>query len=324
MKRIKAIRVILLGMLVSVSLIFSVTACASSKLPDKPIQLTIATGGTGGTYYPLGTAMANILTDYIEGVQATAVTSDGSVANSKSIGSKEVELALLQNDTAYFAQSGMHMFEQQPVENISGIATLYPEIVQIVTLKDGGITSLSDLRGKKVGIGAPGSGTAVHALNILEAAGFDETNVDIQYLDFKECAAALKSGVIHAACIVAGIPTSAVVDVASARDIAIVKVQNEIYNQLKDNCPFYVTISIPAETYAGVDEGVSTIAVQAMLATRADLPEDLIYEVTKAIFKHTDILIAAHERGRDVTLETALNGMPITLHPGAQRYFQGN
>ena len=265
--------------------------------------------------------MANIMTDYIEGVQAIAVTSEGSVANAKWIGGKEVELALLQNDIAYYAHRGMHAFEQQPVEAIAGIATLYPEIVQIVTLKEYGITSLSDLRSKRVGVGAPGSGTVVHMLSILEAAGLDGTNVDIQYLDFEECALALKSRTIHAGCIMAGIPTSAVVDVTLVRDITIVEVPGEIYNQLKDDCPFYIPISIPAGTYAGVDEDVSAIAVQAMLVTRADLPEDLIYEVTKAIFEHTDTLVAAHYRGRDITLETALNGMSIALHPGARRYF---
>ena len=304
-----------------VTLVFSVAACAPSNIPDEPIQLTIVTGGTAGTYYPLGVAMASIITDYIEDVLATAVTSEGSVANARKIGDKQAELALLQNDVAYYAQHGMYMFEKKVVKDISGIATLYPEIVQIVTLEEYGITSLSDLKGKKVGVGAPGSGTAVNILQIFEAAGLDETNIFIQYLDFEECASALKNKTIDAGCIVAGTPTSAVVDVASVRDIAIVEVPNEIYDRLKDDCPFYVPISIPAGTYAGVDEDVNTVAVQAMLATRADLSEDLIYEVTKAIFEHTDILVAAHERGRDITLETALNGMPISLHPGARRYF---
>lgn len=302
-----------------VSLLFS--ACTLPKSHTEKRQLTLATGGTAGTYYPLGTAMAKIMTHYVEGVQATAVTSDGSVANAKWIGSKEADLALLQNDIAFYAQQGMQMFEQQPVKNIRGIATLYPEIVQIVTLKEYGITSLSDLRGKKVGVGAPGSGTAVHILNIFEAAGLNGANVDIQYLDFQECAAALKSKTIHAGCIVAGIPTSAIIDVASVEDITIVEVPGEIYNKLKDNNPFYVSASIPAGTYAGVDKDVSTIAVRAMLATRADLPEDLVYAVTRAIFAHTDKLAAAHERGRDISLETARDGMSIAIHPGARRFF---
>jgi len=297
------------------------SACTSPQPHTEETQLTLVTGGTAGTYYPLGTAMASIITDDIEGVQVTAVASQGSVANASKIGSKEAELALLQNDIACYAQQGKHMFEKQPVKAIRGIATLYPEIVQIVTLKEYGITSLSDLDGKRVGVGAPGSGTAVNILQIFQAAGLDETNVDIQYLDFEECALALGSKTIHAGCIVAGIPTSAVVEVTSVRDVTIVEVPDEIYNQLRDSCPFYVPISIPAGTYAGMGEDVSTIAMQAMLAARADLPEDLIYKVTKSIFEHTDTLVAAHQRGRDITLETALNGMSITLHPGAQRYF---
>lgn len=297
------------------------SACTPPRSQAEEIRLTLATGGTAGTYYPLGTAMAKIMSDSVEDVQATAVTSEGSVANARWIGSKQVDLALLQNDVAYYAQHGEQMFEQHPVENIRGIATLYPEIVQIVTLKEYGIKSLSDLRGKKVGVGAPGSGTAVHILNIFKAAGLDAANVDIQYLDFQECATALRDNTIHAGCIAAGIPTSAVMDVASVRDIAIVEVPGDIYSQLKINNPFYVAATIPAGTYAGVDKAVSTIAVRAMLAARADLPDDLIYQITRATFEHRDLLVAAHERGRDITLETALDGMSIAIHPGARRYF---
>ncbi len=298
------------------------SACIPPISQAERSNLTLATGGTAGTYYPLGTAMAKIIADNVADVQATAVTSEGSVANAKWVGSKEADLALLQNDIAYYARQGEQMFQQQTVKDIRGIATLYPEIVQIVTLKEYGIKSLNDLRGKKVGVGAPGSGTAVHILNIFAASGLNEGNVDIQYLDFQECADGLKNRTIHAGCVVAGTPTSAVLDVGSARDITIVEVPGEVYQRLKADNPFYVAASIPAGTYPGVDRSVSTIAVRAMLAARADLPEDLVFAVTRAIFEHTDKLVAAHERGRDISLKTALDGMSIAIHPGALRYFK--
>ncbi len=284
-------------------------------------ELTMVTGGTAGTYYPIGQAMAGIITDNVTGAEVTAIASEGSVANARSLGSGEAELALIENTIAYYAQLGIRMFEGEAVADIRGIATLYPEIVQIVTLQEYGITELSDLAGKKVGIGAPGSGTAVHMLAILAAAGLDETSLDIQYLDFAGCAAGLADGSIHAGCIVAGIPTAAVTDIAAAEDIAIVSVPAAIYATLSSQYPFYVTAVIPGGTYQGVAQDTGTIAVRAMLATRADLSEDLIYQATRAIFEHTDVLIATHPRGSDITLATALDGMPIPLHPGAERYF---
>jgi TRAP transporter TAXI family solute receptor len=305
------------GLLLAASLVVTMAGCTV-----KPAELTMVTGGTGGTYYPIGTAIAGVITDNVANAEATAVTSDGSVANAKSLGSGEAELALIENTIAYYAEQGIQMFEGEAVKDIRGIATLYPEIVQIVTLKEYDIKSLADLKGKRVGVGAPGSGTAVHALAILKAAGMDETNVDIQYLDFSECADGLKNGTLDAGYVVAGTPTSAITDLASVKDIAIVTVPGDIYNQLSSKYPFYVAVSLPGGTYAGVNTDVQTIAVMAMLATTVDVSKDLVYEMTRAIFENTDVLAAAHPRGKDITLESALDGMSIPLHPGAEKYYE--
>ncbi len=285
-------------------------------------HLTILTGGAAGTYYPIGGAMANIINKYVDGVEATAVTSGASVANARKLGSGEAELALLQNDIAYYAYNGVEMFKDNPIKNIRGIATLYPEVIQIVTLKDKGIKTIYDLKGKKVAVGAPGSGTAVDALQILEAAGINESNTHFEYLNFKEVADALKDGTIDAGFIVAGVPTSAVMELASVRDVYIVEVPDEIYEKLKEKYPFYTQYTIPAGTYKGLDKDVKSVAVMAMLATRDDIPEDVIYNVTKAIFEHTDELVEAHQRAKDITLETALDGMSIPLHPGAEKFYK--
>lgn len=311
----KTILTMLAGLL-AVSLIVTVAGCAA-----EPVELTMVTGGTAGTYYPIGTAIAGIITDNVDNAEATAVTSDGSVANANSLGNKEAELALIENSIAYYAHQGIRMFEEEPVTDIRGIATLYPEMVQIVSLNEYGITSLDELEGKRVGVGAPGSGTAVHAQAILEAAGLDETNVDIQYLNFSQCAEGLQDRTLDAAFVVAGIPTAAITDLASAEDIVIVSVPADIYRQLSDKYPFYVAISLPGGTYTGVDTDVNTTAVMAMLATTADVSDDLVYKITKAIFENTDVLVAAHPRGKDITLESALDGMSIPLHPGAEKYY---
>lgn len=320
---IKKRLMILVGVVALVALVFSVTACAPSGPPPvEPTHLTIATGGTAGTYYPLGGAMATIITNYAENVEATAIPTGASAVNARMIGEKTAQLVLLQNDVALYAQQGMYDFEEAPVEDIRGVASLYPETIQIVTLKEYGIKTLSDLKGKKVGIGAPGSGTAIDILQIFELAGIDETNTSFQWLDFAECAMALKDKTIDVGCHVAGFPTSGITEVAASRDIGIVEVPTDIYNQLKVDYPFYVQITIPAGTYTGLDEDVNSVAVLAMIGTGADVPEDAVYEATKAIFEHTDILIATHKKGEQITLETALDGMSIPVHPGAAQYFE--
>jgi hypothetical protein len=309
---------LLSGLLLAAVLLTGTIGCASSG----HAQLILVTGGTAGTYYPIGQAMAQIIGEKVKNTEITAVTSDGSVANAESIGSLKADLALIENTIAYYAEQGQQMFSSAAVNNIRGIAALYPEIIQIVTLKEYGITHISDLRGKSVGVGAPGSGTAVHMAAILKAAGLDETTVDMQYLDFAECADALKNGTIHAGCIVAGIPTAAVTDIAAAKDISIVSIPAAIYDTLKNSYPFYVPVSIPSGTYTGVNAAVTTIAVQAMLVVRSDLSEDLVYRITKALFENIATLAAAHPRGQDITLQTALDGMPIPLHSGARKYYE--
>jgi len=171
-------------------------------------------------------------------------------------------------------------------------------------------------------VGAPGSGTMVEALAILDAAGINHQNAIIQELDFKEVAVALQDKTIEAGCIVAGIPTLAIVDVADSREVYILEISDDIYDAIKKQHPFFVRRVIPSGTYNGLDKDVRTVAVMAMLVTRADLPEDTVYNITRAMFENLDILTATHIRANDIMLDTALEGMTIPLHPGAQRYYR--
>ncbi len=316
------------GLILLIAASLLLLGCAQEQKPGTTTppaevkEVTIVTGGSSGTYYPIGGAMAQIITKYVPGVKATAVTSGASVVNARKVGELEAEFGLLQNDVAYYAYNGLEMFKDSKLDKLRGVATLYPEIIQIVTLKENNIKTIYDLKGKKVAVGAPGSGTAVDAMQILKAAGIDESNTEIRYLNFKEVSDALKDKTIDAGFIVAGIPTAAVSDIAAVRDVAIVEVPDEIYQKLKEDYPFYTQVTIPAGTYKGVDEDVKTVAVLAMLATNADLPDDLVYQITKAIFEHRDELVAAHKRAEDITLETALEGMSIPLHPGAEKYYK--
>uniref|UniRef100_A0A832I6X1 TAXI family TRAP transporter solute-binding subunit n=1 Tax=Pseudothermotoga hypogea TaxID=57487 RepID=A0A832I6X1_9THEM len=283
--------------------------------------LTIATGGTAGTYYPLGAGMADIWNKNIKGMNAMVQSTGASVANVNLLKNKEVDLIFVQNDVAFYAYNGVEMFKE-PFPQLRGLATLYPETVQIVALADRGINSVYDLKGKRVAVGAAGSGTEVNARQILAAAGITYNDIKVQYLSFGEAANNLKDGNIDAAFITAGHPTAAIVDLAAVRKIVLVPVPDEIIASLQKDYPFYVKIVVPAGTYKGVDVDVVTVAVKAMLAVRAEMPEDLAYQLLKTMYANQKRLIEAHAKGELIIPETGKEGMSIPLHPGAEKFFK--
>lgn len=283
--------------------------------------LTIATGGTAGTYYPLGAGMADIWNKNIKGMNAMVQSTGASVANVNLLKNKEVDLIFVQNDVAFYAYNGVEMFKE-PFPQLRGLATLYPETVQIVALADRGINSVYDLKGKRVAVGAAGSGTEVNARQILAAAGITYNDIKVQYLSFAEAANNLKDGNIDAAFVTAGHPTAAIVDLAAVRKIVLVPVPDEIIASLQKDYPFYVKIVVPAGTYKGVDVDVVTVAVKAMLAVRAEMPEDLAYQLLKTMYANQKRLIEAHAKGELIIPETGKEGMSIPLHPGAEKFFK--
>ncbi|MDM7275333.1 MAG: TAXI family TRAP transporter solute-binding subunit [Thermoprotei archaeon] len=291
--------------------------------PVPPYSIKIFTGGTGGVYYPLGVKLADMLNKYSGGrIAASAATSGASVANAKALAVGDANLVFIQNDIAYYAYKGIYMFEGSKVEVIRGVAVLYPEIIQIVVRADSGIKTLKDLEGKIVAVGAPGSGTAVEAEIILRAAGLWD-KITPQYLDFKQAAEALKLGQVHAAVIVAGIPTAAVRELAATTPVNLVSIPQGLLEELKKlGYLFFVPAVVPKDTYTGMTEDVQTLAVMAMLAVRADVPEDVVYMILDIMFKYLKEWREAHARAEEISLEKALNGMPIPLHPGAVKYYK--
>ncbi|HHV39200.1 MAG TPA: TAXI family TRAP transporter solute-binding subunit [Tepidimicrobium sp.] len=286
--------------------------------------ISIATGGTAGTYYPLGSALSQIFNDNIDGVTANVESTGASVENIELIAKGDADIAFIQNDITYYAAEGIEVFEgKDKVENLRGLAMVYPELVQIVATKDSGIESVEDLKGKKVAIGAPGSGTEANARQILAIHGLDYDDLGkADFLSFDEAAAQLQDKQIDAAFITAGIPTAAITEVSQNTDIVVVSVSEDKINEAIEEYPYYIGIEIPKGTYEGQEADISTIAVMAMLVVPEDLDEDLAYNMTKTIFEQRDDIIATHERGKDIQLETALTGMPIEVHPGAMKYYE--
>ncbi|MCX8184655.1 MAG: TAXI family TRAP transporter solute-binding subunit [Sulfolobales archaeon] len=289
----------------------------------KPFTLNIWTGGTGGVYYPLGVKLSEMLNKYAGDVISSSVSTSGaSVANMRALSAGDAHLVFVQNDIAYYAFRGIYMFEGSKVEVARGVAVLYPEIVQIVVRADSGIKSIYDLEGKRVAIGAAGSGTAVEAELILRAAGL-WGKIAIQNLDFSAAAESIKLGLVDAAFVVAGIPTSAVLSLAATVPVNLVEVPDDILNKLTEQgYRFFIRYTVPANTYTGMTSNVRTLAVKAMLAVRADVPESVVYNILKVMFERISELREAHARARDIELARALEGMPISLHPGAIRFYQ--
>ncbi len=292
------------------------------------VFISIATGGTAGVYFPLGAALAELWTGKVPNVQATAQTSGASVANIRLLQRSDVAVAFIQNDITYYAFNGTEMFmdrvanKKDPVANLRGMAMLYPETIQVVTLRSKNINSIADLKGKRIAVGAPGSGTEVNARQILRMFELGYYNTRPDFLNFAEAADQVKDGVVDAAFITAGHPTAAVQDIASSRDLKILPISRDVVEQLREQYPYYARVTIPANTYRGQTESVETAAVMAMLVTRQDVDADLIYVLTKALWENTDRLQAAHARGRDIKTVTARTGMPITMHAGALRYYR--
>lgn len=284
--------------------------------------LNIATGGTAGTYYPLGGALAELLNQNIKGMNASAQSTGASVANVNMLKDGSVDIAFIQNDIAYYAANGKEMFKDNKVENIRGIAALYPETVQFVTTADKGIKSIADLKGKKVAVGASGSGAEANARQILGAYGLTYDDIDVQYLSFGEAADALKDGNVDVGVVVAGFPTAAIQDLAANKSAALVNIDAEHADKLMKQYPYFTKITVPKGTYPGQEEDVSTVAVKCVIVTTDKLSDDLSEQIVKAIYEHLDRMKAAHAVGKYITKDTALEGMSVKMNAGAEKYLK--
>lgn len=284
--------------------------------------LNIATGGTAGTYYPLGGALAELLNQNIKGMNASAQSTGASVANVNMLKDGSVDIAFIQNDIAYYAANGKEMFKDNKVESIRGIAALYPETIQFVTTADKGIKSIADLKGKKVAVGASGSGAEANARQILGAYGLTYDDIDVQYLSFGEAADALKDGNVDVGVVVAGFPTAAIQDLAANKSAALVNIDAEHADKLMKQYPYFTKITVPKGTYPGQEEDVNTVAVKCVIVTTDKLSDDLGEQIVKAIYEHLDRMKAAHAVGKYITKDTALEGMSIKMNAGAEKYLK--
>lgn len=289
----------------------------------------IGTGGTGGTYFPVGGMLANAISEAsgtgVKGLVATAVASNGSLANINAIGAGQFEAGLTQADVAYWAWSGTGLFEGRPkVDSIRFVANLYPESVQIVVKRGSGIRSVADLKGKRVSLDEPGSGTLIDARIVLAAYGLTDRDMKPEYLKMGPAADRMRDGALDAFFTVGGWPTGAIAELASSQGgIDLLPVDGEAAQRLLKQYSFFAPDVIPADAYKGSAE-TRTIAVGAQLVTSAKIADALVYDITKAMWNDATrkMLDAGHAKGKLIRKETALDGAGIPLHPGAERFYR--
>ncbi|MDQ3459952.1 MAG: TAXI family TRAP transporter solute-binding subunit [Deinococcota bacterium] len=306
----------------ALGLALTLSVTLSSALAQQ--ELSIATGGTGGVYYVYGGGLAELINRHVEGYNAVAEVTGASVENVGLIVSGAADMALALADTVLQAYTGTGEgpLAGRTFDELRALAAIYPNAVQIVTLADSGITSLADLRGRRVSVGAPGSGTEVSAQTILAANGITYDDFTPERLNFNETAAALRDGQIDAGFWSVGPPTSSILDLASTRDVVLIALsEEEIANAVAAE-PTFAPYTLRAEIYPGVAEEVPTISTPNVLIVSEEMDEELAYGVTRTLYEHVDELIAIHPAASDTTVAFSLEASPIPLHPGAVRYLE--
>ena len=326
------------NLLKSLAVLLVITSSFIGKAISNELTFfTIGTGGTAYTYYPVGGMIANAISKPpgsrecgkggscgVDGLIASAVSSRGSVDNVNAIISGLRNSGFAQSDVAYWAYTGTGTMEgKEPAKDLRTIAALFQEHIHLVALKKSNINSVKDLKGKRVSLDEPGSGTYVDAKLILESNGLSTNDVKAEALKGKAATDALRNGKVDAIFVVAGYPTGAIVELASAVDIKLVPIDGAGAKALTSKYGFFSESPIPSGTYEGVD-AVNTVAVGAQWFTSAKEDTDLIYKITKALWNKESrkLMDVGHAKGKTITPDTALSGVGVPLHPGAEKFYK--
>jgi TRAP transporter TAXI family solute receptor len=285
-------------------------------------DLYFVTGGPMGTYYAVGSAIADVLNPLLPESKLVIESSGASRANLEMIEEGDAQLGTVQNDVMYYASTGTSLFDgEDPYTNFSAVAGLYDETIQIITCDDA-IRTVADLKGKKVSVGDAGSGVEFNAREILEAYGLSFDDIEVVNASFGDSANSLREGGLDAAFIVAGAPTAAVEELAENAAIGLVQLDEEHIGTLKENYNFYTDAVVPAGTYAGLEEDVVTVSVRATLVSSNEVSEDVVYNLLKAIFDNKDALAEKQVKFESLDAEEAVKGMSVPFHAGAKKYFE--
>jgi len=306
------------------TILLSMSLCMTGLTFAKKEFVTLATGSPGGVYYPLGIGMAAVIQETVKGVRCAAESTGASVENTRLISNRESDMGMVMASIAYAAREGWKPFVKK--HDVLAMFQMYPAPMHIVALKDSGIKTLADLKGKKVSIDQPGSGGAVMSKLILKAAGFD-LKKDLKLAEFSvsQSVLAMKDGVVDAVMLNFAYPAAAVVELDSVRDIALISLDEGLIDKIIKKHPYYVKIDIPKGTYKGIDKDVLCLGDANVMVVHKDMDADIVYKCVKALFENVykggHALVNIHPIAKQFTPENAVNS-PIPLHPASVRYFK--
>ena len=296
----------------------SYTGCEKKNPPLSALKL--ATGGSGGIYYAYGSALGQVFERKL-GLPVTIQPTAAAVANIALIHSGSADFAFVQNDVMTYAYYGTNIFSAEGArKDFSAVAGLYPEVCHVVAAEH--VSGIAGLKGLRVSVGEGGSGTALNAAQILESYGMSFTDIKPEHLSFADSAKALIAGEIEAFFCTAGTPTPALVELGALARIRILPISEARRRLLLSTYPYYTAHTVPAGTYPGIEEDVNTVAVQATLVANNKVQADDVYKVTQALFEGKAEIAAAHPKGAELSLESAVLGIPVPFHPGAVRYYR--
>jgi hypothetical protein len=322
---------VLLAVTISIALL---AGCSTTSQPQEPTadapdtsaqqvkgDFVLATGGTSGTYYGFGGAVSQVL-NKATGSNITANSTGGSVENIRLVSSGEADFGFASSDVFAYALDGTKNFKDTgKIPNVKAIASLYPELIHIVTTKED-IKSISDLKGKVVSVGAAGSGNEVNASVILAAYNLSYDDIDERFLSDAEASSALQDGTLDAAVYSTGVPNPGLVELSISKSIRILSIDDKVKEELIKKCPYYAPDTITKDAYNTTEEA-NTLASKALLVVREDMSEQDVYLITKALYENSADIAALHAKGKYITIESALGGIiPSSLHPGAIKYYK--
>ena len=286
------------------------------------VRMAIGTASTGGTWYPLGGGVANMINKYVKGYQAAAHPSGASIENIRAIVKKQDAVTLSMPDTAFQAYKGLEAFAGKPVKELRGLMSTYPIDIQFYALAKSPIKTIKDLKGKKVAVGAPGSGTEAMARYVLKVYGLTYDDINEQFLSATESAEAIKDGNIDVVITTLGTPAPALMDLATQRDIRFLDIEPDVAQKINKEFPAYFPTTIPANTYKNQDKPHHTLAWMGLFVVHKDMTDQLAIDILKAVFDHKDELDKIHVQFKGINLQNAVKGMPIPWHPGAEKFYR--
>lgn len=286
-------------------------------------RLTLATGGTSGVYFPLGGAIAQVISTKSDGkFSVTAQATGASGENMRLVQANDVDFAMVQNDVADAAYKGTPPFRpDNKMTDVMAMGRLYPEYLHVVASTDSGVKKLEDFKGKKVSVGARGSGNEVNCRQIFQYFGLDYKNVEPVFLPYGETADQFKDRQLDGFVFTIGTPNPAIQDITTAQSVQFIPVEGAKVDELVGKFPFLVKDAIPAGTYKGQDKPVPTLSVQCILVVNKNMSDDDVYAMTKALYENLDDVAKAHNKGTEISVAHAADGITIPFHPGAARYF---